>query len=249
MPPAPIVVAAALAASAVAGPLALAFGEPPFATSASALVASGMIILTLVAVSGVLLARGRWARPTAAGVAAGWIAVSSLGDLAPLAATTVVVAAVALTGAIGPWLGRWVRHRPAVEGPPPAAVVALLLLLAVPVALGVTLPEGVSWYAWALSAWSLALALALARLVPGSLFALRILHAPACLAVGAAIGIATFIVVGALGVAATATAWRREVAAAMTGSSPASSMRIPPELAPRDVLDAAGADESGRPRP
>lgn len=246
MPPAPIVVAVTLAAASIGGALHLAFDDGPLSAEAAVLVAGGMIVLTLVAVSGVLLARGRWAQPTAAAVAAGWMAITAPGDVTPLAALTLAVAAVALSGSIGPWLRRWLRHRPAVEGPPPAAVVSLLLLLAVPVAIGLTVPDGVPWHAWALAAWSLALALALARVVPGSLFALRMLHAPACLVVGALIGAAALLVVGTLGISGAAMAWRREVAVAMTPDRPPTSLRIPPELAPPGVLDAAGADESGR---
>lgn len=250
VPPAPIVVAASLAASSIAGALHLAFDPGRFASDAAALVAAGMIVVALVAVSGVLLARGRWSQPVAVAVAAGWIAIVAPGELTWLAAITLAAAAIGVAAALGPWLRRWVRHRPAVEGPPPAAVAVLLLLLAVPVAIGVTIPSRVPWFGWTLAAWSVAAALALARALPGALLAVRLLHAPACVAVGIASSAASGVTLGALGAAAAAFAWRREVALAVTPTPGRRSetLRIPPELAPPEVLDAAGADDTGRRR-
>jgi hypothetical protein len=250
VPPAPIVVAASLAAASIAGALHLAFDPGRLASDAAALVAAGMIVIALVAVSGVLLARGRWSQPVAVGVAAGWIALVATGDLTWLAMITLVSAAITVAGALGPWLRRWVRHRPALEGPPPAAVAVLLLLLAVPVAVGVTVPSGVPWFGWALAAWSVAATLALARAIPGALLAVRFLHAPACVSVGVASGAVSGVALAALGATAAAFAWRREVAVAVTPAPGHRSrtLRIPPELAPPGVLDAAGADDSGRRR-
>jgi hypothetical protein len=250
VPPAPIVVAASLAVSTIAGALHLAFDPAPFASDASVLVTVGMIVVALVAVSGVLLARGRWSQPVAVAVAAGWIAIVASGDLTWLAAITLATAAITVAAALGPWLRRWVRHRPAVDGPPPAAVAVLLLLLVVPVAVGVTVPSQVPWFGWALAAWSVAAALALARAIPGALLAVRLLHAPACVAAGLASSAAGGVTLGALGAATAAFAWRREVAVAVTPAPGRQSetVRIPPELAPPGVLDAAGADDTGRKR-
>jgi len=249
VPPAPIVVAASLTTASIVGALHLAFGDSDnFSGGATALVATGMIVLALVAVSGVLLARGRWAQPTAAVVAIGWIAIVAPTALDWVSGLALTAAAVALAGSIGPWLRRWVRHRPAAQGPPPAAVAALLLLLSVPVAVGVTVTDAVPWQAWALAAWSLTVTLALARAIPGALIAIRLLHAPACVIVGASMSVAGLILVGGLGVAAAAFAWRREVAVAVAPVHDRSGgvLRIPPELAPPEVLDVAGADESGQ---
>jgi hypothetical protein len=51
-----------------------------------------------------------------------------------------------------------------------------------------------------------------------------------------------------LGGAAAVAGWRREVAVALAPPLVRRSdpMRIPPELAPPDVLDAAGLDDRGR---
>ena len=248
VPPAPLVVAVSLSGASIAGAIHLAFGHTPFAPGAAALTATGMTVLTLVAVSGVLLARGRWSRSTAVVVASGWIALGASGDLALAGATTIGLATIALSGALGPWLRRWVRHRPAVEGPPPAAVALLLLLLAVPVAVGVSASDGVTWTGWVVAAWSLTLALALARTLPGALLAVRLLHAPACLAAGAVVGgLRGAMLVGGVGLAAAAFGWRGEVAAAVDPGvgGPGVTLRIPPELAPPGVLDAAGVDERG----
>jgi len=248
VPPAPLVVAVALSAASLAGAIHLALDETPFDAGAAALIAAGLIVLAVVAVSGVLLARGRWSQSVAAIVAFAWISASAAGGASVAGSVAITAGAVALAAALGPWLRRWVRHRPAIQGPPPAAVATLLLLLAVPAAVGATVPDTVGWPAWSIAAWAVGLAFALGRAVPGALSAVRLVHAPASIAAGVASGILTAVVVGGLGIAAAVFAWQREVAIAV---SPApgrsgSPVRIPPELAPPGVLDAAGVDEDGR---
>ena len=247
MPPIPLVVAVSLAAASLAGTVHLALDELPLSGDAAALTAAGLVVLTLVAVSGVLVARSRWSRPTAIGVAAGWIALGATGHVGVAAGIAIVAGAVALGGATGPWLRRWLRHRPALEGPPPAAAAVLLLLLVVPVAVGLTSVDGVTWPGWALVAWSPLVAFGLGRALPGALLAIRVAHAPACVAVGLATGALGAVVLGALGVVTAAVAWRKEVslAAAADPGRPGRPVRIPPELAPPGVLDAARSDQAG----
>ncbi|HEX9645228.1 MAG TPA: hypothetical protein VGC11_14650 [Acidimicrobiia bacterium] len=250
MPPAPLSIAASLAAASLAGALHLAVDDTPFAAESAALVAMGMVVLSVTSIAGVLLSRGRWSRPVAAGVAAGWIALASSSDPSWLSLATIGLAAAALGGTLGPWLGRWLRHRPSTDGPPPAAVIALLLLLATPAMVAVTSPGGISAAGWALAGWSLALALGLARTVPGALIGLRVIHPLASIGAGITAGAAAAVALGVLGGAAAVAGWRREVAVALAPAlvRRSDAMRIPPELAPPDVLDAAGLDDLGRRR-
>ncbi|MEX1208854.1 MAG: hypothetical protein WEE36_09705 [Acidimicrobiia bacterium] len=251
MLPAPLIVAAALGIASLAGAIHLAVDETPFAPGAAGLIAVGMMILALTAVAGVLLARSRWSRLAAAGVAAGWIAIAGSSSVSRWSVATIASAGLALAGSLGPWLARWLRHRASADGPPPAAVVALLLLLATPAAVGLVSAGGVALPGWVLAGWSVVLALSLARAMAGSLTAARVVHPVLSVAAGVTAGVAGGVVLGLLGLAVAGLAWRREVAISvaprLTGGAQ-SALRIPPELAPPDVLDAAGADSTGRVR-
>lgn len=243
-----MIVAGSLAAASLVGAIHLVVDTTRFDAGAAALTAVGMVIIAVTAVSGVLLARGRWSQPVAAAVGASWIAIAASSPVSGLSLATIALAGLVLAGSLGPWLARWLRHRPSIEGPPPAAVVTLLLLLATPAAIGVASIGGLSPVGWSLAGWSVLLAFALARAVPGALSAARLVHPAASVAVGLTISTTGTILLGGLGVAVAMAAWRREVAIAIAPRSieRSNAVRIPPELAPPGVLDAAGVDESGK---
>jgi hypothetical protein len=247
VPAAPLIVALLLTAAPVAGTLIMALAPAPLATSAAALFSAGFVVVTLVAVAGILLARGRWARHLGILVAGTWIVIGTIIDT-EWGLVVIGIAAVGLAATLGPWLGRWLRRLPTAAGAPPAAVIVLLTLLLTPSAMALAAPDGIAAAVWGFSAWSCLLALALARIMAGSLTAARLLHPAAGVATAIAVGMPA--VVPALGSAAVVAVlcWRRDVALAIAPivPSPPEVLRLPPELAPRSVLEAAGADESGR---
>jgi len=249
VPAAPLTVTALVSSATVLGALHLAFGST-FDAATSLVTGAGMVLLTVVAASGTLLARGRWAGPTDAAIALTWIGIAVASPLRALSIAVLTVAAGALTASLGPWLRRWLRHLPRADGPPPAAVIVLLTLVATPTIIGLASTDGVGPGGIALSVWSVALAFGLARLVSGSLAAVRVLHPVASIAVAVEAGLPGAVAVVAAGVTAAALAWRREVGLAIAPAVPrrADAFAIPPELAPPEVLDAAGLDETGRPR-
>lgn len=247
MPAAPLTVSGLLAITTAVGAVGLAFSPDPFAADSAALTSAGLILLGLVALSGVLLARGRWSRPVSALIVAAWVAVGSV-QTSPIGLATVILAAAVLVGVLGPWLGRWLRHLASADGPPAEAVTALLVLVATPAALGLALGAGVPIAAWAWAGWSVGLALAIARVVPGALATARFLHP--VLAVGAAflLPLPAGAVVLAAASSVTLLVWRRSVRVAIAPVLPVvgSAVRFPPELTPRPVLEAAGIDDTGQ---
>jgi len=249
MPAAPLVITALVVASTVLGTLGLAFGD--WLTPGPAIVAViGMVILTLVAASGTLLARGRWAGPIDAAVAAAWIGTAVATPLDALGWATILVAGAALAAVTGPWLRGWLRHRPRADGPPPVAVALLLALLATPPAIAFASPEGLPIPAVVLCAWAPLLALALARITPGALAGTRVIHPALSVAAGVALGLPGGIVAIGLGAFVTVLGWRRDLALAIAPAVPirGEAYAIPPELAPPEILEAAGLDEHGRPK-
>jgi len=250
VPAAPLAVALLLAATTVTGAVVMALAPEPMAESTATLFTAGFAVVTLVTVAGILLARGRWARHLATVVAGTWIVVGAVVDTSAGFAV-IGIAAAALAAATGPWLGRWLRHLPRADGAPAAAVIALLALVLTPPAMALAAPGGVAAPAWGFAAWSVVLALALARMVPGSLTGGRLVHPAAAIATAVAVGLPAAVPALASGVLVAAMCWRRDVTVAVAPIVPGPNrvLRLLPELAPPEVLEAAGADPSGRRHP
>lgn len=249
MPAAPLIVALLVVLATAVGAAGLGISPAPLADGAAILATAGLVIAGLVAVAGVLLARSRWSRWLAAGVAATWVGIGTT-QSSRWGMATAAVAAVALAGVAGPWLARWLRRRPTADGPPPAAVVALLGLVATPAALALALADGVPAAGWMLGVWSPVAALAIGRAWPGALAIGRVLHPLVAAACGVLLPLPGMAVaLGSAAVVSGAT-WRRDVAVAIAPVVPVTgaAVRFPPELTPPEILEAAGLDETGRRR-
>jgi len=228
---------------------ALLVDPGPLAPGSVLLVGWGLLTMATIAIVGMIVVGGRWALRTALAVV-----VASL--LIAVVRPIDLIWFVALIGSIGagallflPMVTKGIRKLPSATGPPARAVLVPLLLAATPFSIGLAAwdhPTGATLVV-GLSA-SLA-ALWYSRVLPGGLYAVR-LGWP-LLAVGLApfqaLPIAMVSVVTAFAV--LVVAWHREVKVAF--HPPRESGRvfpIPPELAPKEVLDAAEIDERGRPR-
>ena len=250
MAPAPLVVSSLLGASAVVGVLGLALNPEPFSGQSALLIAIGLVVLTVVTVSAVLLARSRWSRWMSVAVAGLWFAQAIGGPLDISSVATITVAVIAASIAAGPWLRRWLRRLPASDSPPPAAVILLLLLAGTPAAVGFLVGNGSpGWAGWSFAIWSEFLALGLARAVTPALWAGRLFHAPISGIAALTLGLPAGLGVVVFGVSETALLWRRDLHLAVSPLTPqrAATVAIPPELIDPTLLEAAGLDSGGRP--
>ena len=248
MPPAPLTASLVAGITGTLGLVHLALDPGPLSDRSALLVAAGMAILTLVVTTGILLSRGRWSRWSLLLLGAAWMALAARADLDPLALGIVGGGAAMVAVAAGPWLPRWLRHRPSAEGPPSAAVVLLLSLLALPVLIGISGSEpGLT--EWLTALWALALALGLSRASAAALWAGRLLHLPVGAMCALAIGLPEGLGVAALAAAQTLVLWRRDVHMAVSPllPEPSRAVPIPPELVDPAILREAGRDERGEP--
>jgi hypothetical protein len=245
---APSTVAALATATSVSGTLLVVMGDTPLAASSAMLGAGGLLVLTVVAVAGMLLARARWARLILLSCTVAWLGVAAASPRSALWGTLVVVAAASLAALAGPWLGRWLRRLPSATGPSPVVTALLLSLVAAPALVGLSSPDGVHVGPIAWSLWSLALAVALGRAVPGSLTSVRVVSPLLAVGAGIAAGFPGGLVPPAVAVVPTALAWRREVRVAVVQPVPRRSNPVPfpTELVPPEILAAAGLDDRGR---
>ena len=250
MPPAPLVAAVLLGLSALLGSIGLSLDANPITSQAALLLVVGGGLLTVITVSGVLLARGQWSRRLAIVVAGGWFASALAGSIQPIDIATLTVTTAVAVIASGPWLNRWLRRLPSATAPPPAAALLLILLVATPAIGGIAYWNTVSLQAvWALSAWSLLVAFGLARALAPALWAARTIHVPLAVTAAIVLGMPMGVALVAAAATETSLAWRRDIRLAVSPLVPerVPAVPIPPELVNPAIMEAAGLDDRGLP--
>lgn len=228
---------------------ALVVDPGPLAPWSVLLVGLGVLTMATIAVVGMILVGGRWALRTGLVTV---VATLPIAVIRPADSIWFVALAASITSGVLlflPIVTDHIRKLRSATGPPSRAVLVTLLLAATPatvglaawdlpttwtVVVGLTAPVAALWYS---------------RVLPGGLYAVRVIWP--LLAVGLAalqpVPVAVVSVMTALVV--LVMAWHPEVEVAF--HPPRETGRvypIPPELAPREILDAAELDERGRPR-
>lgn len=246
----PVVIAAVLFLASLAWALTLAFGSGPFATSSAALLAIDILLVGTVISVGVALSRGRWTRKAALVLLAGQALLAVFVDVDGWSVAAIVLTAGSIGLFAGPWLNTWLRKLPKADGPPPRAALLALSLIALPALVAVTAPTGVTAAGWVLSGFSLVAAFAYSRAWLTALWAVRTALPILGIVTAAALTWPGGLALGFGVVMLTALAWAPDSLQALLGTTPtpADPVAIPAELIPREVLDAAGLDERGRPQ-
>jgi hypothetical protein len=208
------------------------------------LVGLGLIGAGAVATTGLVVLGARWAARLGWLVCGAGAVVAVIRPIDGFWVAALLITTVGTAGLIG-MRGR-IRRLPSATGPPDRAVVLPLLLLAAPLAIGLS-GAGPVWAALVIGLGAAVVAYAYARVIPGGLLAARIVWPAAALGAAPFLELAGAIVAPALALAVLAVAWHPSVKMAFhpprkTGST----FPIPPELAPTEVLDAAGIDDRGR---
>lgn len=211
------------------------------------LIALSLWPATVTSLSGMMLARAHWARRLGMAVTAGHGALALVSVPGPAWGVAVFLSAITAIAIGGPWLDGIVRSRPSAAGPPARVVLIALILLGVP--FGVGIAEGDNGPAIAVSLAALLVAYWFIRAMPGALATVRIVWPVAAVVLAFFVGWPAGVVPAGVGIAVAVFAWHSSV---RTSIHPlvekGSVVRIPPELAPLDVLDAADIDDRGRRR-
>jgi hypothetical protein len=248
MPPGPVIASVAVLAASIAWSVRLIGDPAPFSSGPAAMVAVVAIGMSLIAAAGLLLARGRWALWLVGAIVVTQLALAATVDLST---TGIVIAAAAaavqLTAALAA-ARTWTRNTPNPQGAPPLAVWLLLALLGFPALVAAANADGIAVTAVVGAALVATAAVIYSRAGVPALWALRAL-APA----GAALAVATTPLPGSLlvataGLGLAGVSWSPIIRSAAAPLAPSPGYKIPPELTPREILDAAGLDEQGRRR-
>ena len=229
--------------------IALIVDGGPFDRISVFLISISLLGMATTSVVGIVIVGGRWARRLGLVVVG---ATALLAVVRPIDSLWIIgLASTSLAGAalFMPSLTAGVRKLPAAAGPPPRAVLLSLILLGTPLVLGVTQSGSAPWATLVVGLTAPLAGFAYSRVLPGGLLAVRILWP--VLAIGAAIpmGWPDGLISASLGILIAALAWDRSVKTAFHPPREiGSSYPIPPELAPQEILDEAGIDDSGKRR-
>ncbi len=244
---APFVVGAIFGLSALMWALRLALPGSSLSSQSAALLGLDVLLVATVALTGLLVAHGRWARRL------GWAVFVLQGAAAALTEPDAVwwsalaISAVGVVAWTGPWLQGWVRQLPAAAGPPARAVLLALGLLLLPAVVALTNPVGPGWEGWLLAVASIALAYLYAKAVTAALWVLRIglvvLAMPAVLAAPPWGGVALAAAVTGL----VSVSWTADVRLAVAPLVPSPSQPGPVEVV-RDELPPPAPLVLPRPR-
>jgi hypothetical protein len=212
------------------------------------MVGFGLLTMATIAVVGMLVAGGRWALRTGLATVGAGLVIAVIRPIDPIWFVALAGSIIAGVLMFHPSVTTRIRKLPSATGPPARAVLVTLMLAAAPFAIGLAAwdQEEIATVVVGLSAP--VAALWYSRVLPGGLFAVRL--AWPALALGLAVFQPPAVALVSLVIAVTVLvlAWHREVKVAFyppreTGKA----YPIPPELAPKEVLDAAEIDERGRP--
>ncbi len=221
--------------------------SPEWASSSAVVFGIGVIAMATVAIVGMVVGASRWALRL--GIATS-VALIVLGLVVPLdvgAVAGIGLASVALAGLAGTAMRGMIRQRPSADGPPSRAVLLGIVLLVSPPVWAFVTRDGLdatavaavvaTWSAMIVYLKATSISLVTARfgvpVVLGTLAVFSSVPAGALIALTA--------------VTAASLAWTVDARIAVQPlAQPGSTVPIPPELVPREILDAAGIDDRGR---
>lgn len=228
---------------------ALLVDPGPLAPWSVLLVGIGLLTMATLAVIGMIIAGGRWALRLGVATVVDTLLIAVIRPTDPLWYVALVASITAGALLFQPAVTNRIRKLPSATGPPPRAVLVTLLLASTPgtiglaawdqptaatVVVGLTAPLAALWYA---------------KVLPGGLYGLRVIWPLLAIALAPLQPLPAALVSLLTASVVLALAWQREVGVAFHPPREiAHAYPIPPELVPREILDAADLDERGHPR-
>lgn len=234
--------------AALAWTVALIVNGDPFGPAGVVLIGLGMLATATVATIGMVVVGGRWAHRLGLTALAITLVLAGVRRIDTLWIVALAASGLALAAFLSSTVTRAIRKLPAAAGPPPRAVLPPLILLVTPALLGLVGQSAEPWALVAVGASAPMTAFLYSRVLPGGLIAIRVVWPLLALALSPWLG----WLAGGVAVAVAATvavlSWHGTVKASYhPPREVGSTFPIPPELAPKEVLDAARIDDKGRP--
>jgi len=240
--------AASTLLAALAWTAALMVEGDPLQPAGALLVGLGLLATATVSTIGMVVVGGRWAYRLGLASLALDVVVAGIReiDLAWVAGT--ITTGLSLMVMLSPTVTSGIRKLPAAAGPPPRAVLPPLLLLVTPAALGLVGRDARAWALLVVGISAPVAAFLFSRVLPGGLVSIRVVWPLLAIALSPALGWLGGGTAVVIAVVVAVLAWDRSVKASYhPPREVGSTFPIPPELAPKEVLDAARIDDKGRP--
>ena len=230
--------------------IALLVDGGEYETSAVFLTALGLLLMSTVAVVGVVVTGSRWSHRLGLIAIGSTFLVALIRNVDLVWFVGILTSALATTLMLSPTVLSGVRRLPAATGPSSQAVSTPLVLLGAPFWLGIIGYDSSSNTALLSVGISAPLiAFAYARVAPGGLWGIRLVWPALAIALSPLMGLPVGLSSAFLGMVVAVLAWQPSVKAAFhPPREVGSTFPIPPELAPREILDAASLDDRGRPK-
>ncbi|MGH8913581.1 MAG: hypothetical protein ACRDZM_03600 [Acidimicrobiia bacterium] len=220
----------------------------PLARRSVLLVGVGLLAMATVSLVGMLIVGGRWARNTAFAVVGLTAVIAAVRPIDAIWVVALISSAIACVALLSNSVSGMIRKLPA-AGPPPRAVLVPMALLGFPFLIGLGAWDEPTTATMIVGLSSPVAALWYSRVLPGGLLVARVLWPGIAIGLAAAQGLVPGVVSAAVGALVAALAWHPTVKLAYhPPREVGTSYPIPPELAPREVLDTARLDERGKPR-
>lgn len=233
--------------AALAWTVALLVDGEPLEPAGVVLVGLGMLVTATVATVGMVVVGGRWAHRLAFTALGLTLVLAAIRDIDAIWIAGMAVTGGSLLALLSPTVIRGIRKLPAAAGPPPRAILPPLILLVSPAALGFVGNDASSWALLVVGLSAPIVAFVYSRVLPGGLVAIRLVWPLLALTLSPALGWVAGGLAAAIAITVAVIAWHRSVKASYhPPREVGSAFPIPPELAPKEILDAARIDEKGR---
>ncbi len=140
----PLTIAVLVMAAGLAWTIHLVVSPAPWAADSALTIAVGTLVLSIAAMTALLLSRGRWTRFFATGLLIAETAIAVVAELEPWLVLGLALTGLALTGLFGPWLRGWLRERPAAGSPGVEPILLAIGAFALVPLVGIASPAGLS---------------------------------------------------------------------------------------------------------
>ena len=138
----PFAIAAVIMAAGLAWTIHLLVSPEPWEPDSAMAIAIGTLVLSIAAMTALLLSRGRWTRYFAITLILAELLIAVVAVATGWLVAAVALSGVALAGLAGPWLKGWLRERPAAGSPGVAPILLVIGSFALVPLVGVVSPSG-----------------------------------------------------------------------------------------------------------
>ncbi len=138
----PFLIAATVMATGLAWTVHLVVAPDPWAPDSALAIAIGILVLSIVAMTALLLGRGRWTRYFAMGVVVAELLIAAVGEYEGWLVAGVALSGLSLAGLGGPWFKGWLREQPAAGSPGGQPIALAIGAFAVVPLVGLAAPDG-----------------------------------------------------------------------------------------------------------